>query len=242
MEARPFVTAVIAAGGAGVRMGGAVPKQFLDLCGRPVLAWTVGVFDASPAVDDVVLVVPGGYEDFARECIISRYGFKKCREVVPGGGGRSASVAEGIRRARPETGILVVHDGVRPFTGEREIEAVVGGAVRYGACAPAVRLKETLKLIRANGGATGDFAVSTPDRDSFRLIQTPQAFGFGLIKEAYGRAAESGLAAGDDSALAEALGVRTFLIEGNYANIKITTAEDMVFAEAWLKKNGRRLR
>jgi len=242
MNAKPFVTAIIAAGGTGSRMGSVLPKQFLDLSGKPVLARTVGVFDASPDIDDIILVIPEGYEDTVRDGIVARRGFGKCREIVAGGGDRLRSVYEGIRRVRPGTEILVVHDGVRPFTTGPEIARVIAGAAKYGACAPGCRPKDTVKLVQADRRAalaeeSAVFAESTPGRANIRLIQTPQAFRFDIIKSAYDYAVENGLNASDDAALAEMAGVRTRIIEGNYANIKITTEEDMVFAEAWLLRS-----
>jgi len=212
-------------------MGAAVPKQFLDLCGIPILARTIEIFDKSPEIADIILAIPDGYEQYVRENILGPRNFGKCRSVVTGGRDRMASVYAGIRAASGDTEILIVHDGVRPFTSGREISRVIAGAGRYGACAPAVRLKETLKYC-----PDGDFAEATPDRDEFRLIQTPQAFRFEIIKEAYEYAVGNGLYASDDASVAEMIGVKTYLVDGNYDNIKITTVEDTIFAEAMVKK------
>jgi 2-C-methyl-D-erythritol 4-phosphate cytidylyltransferase len=213
---------VIPAAGQGRRMGGATAKQFLLLGDRPVLVRTVQRFDSSPVVDEIVLAVAES-ECNAVRALCEPYAFAKLRAVVPGGAERQDSVLCGL--ASLGTDIVLVHDAVRPFASHGLIEAVALEAIRSGAAVAAVRAKETIKIADGAGKV-----LSTPDRASLWVAQTPQGFASALLREAFSQAAREGFLGTDDASLVERLGVAVTLVEGEYDNIKITTPEDLEWA------------
>jgi len=220
--------AIVVAAGRSSRMGEGPKKQYRLLAGRPVLGRTLEVFEHASAVDGVVLVVAPGEEDWCREEIVNRFGFTKVAAVVPGGEVRRDSVWAGLQ-ALPPCALVLVHDGVRPFVTARQIAAVAEAAREYGAATLAVPPKDTVKL-----GAPPGVPVSTLPRENLWLVQTPQAFRFDVLIKAHRLARDRGLAATDDTSLAEAAGYEVRMVPGAYTNIKITTPEDLTFAEALL--------
>jgi 2-C-methyl-D-erythritol 4-phosphate cytidylyltransferase len=213
---------VIPAAGTGRRMGGATAKQFLLLEGLPVLVRTVQRFDSSTVVDDIVLAVAESECDAVR-ALLAPFAPSKLRVVVPGGAERQDSVASGLGVLA--TDIVLVHDAVRPFASHGLIAAVAAEAVRSGAAVAAVRMKETIKIDDGAGKV-----LSTPERGSLWVAQTPQGFAAALLKEAFSQAAKEGFVGTDDASLVERLGVAVTLVEGEYDNIKITTPEDLEWA------------
>lgn len=209
-------------------MGEGPKKQYRLLAGRPVLSRTLEAFEHAPAVDGVVLVVAPGEEDWCRAEVVDRFGLTKVAAVVPGGAARQDSVWAGLQ-ALPPCALVLVHDGVRPFVTARQIEAVAEAAREYGAATLAVPPKDTVKMSAPPGAP-----VSTLPRENLWLVQTPQAFRFEVLAEAHRLARERGLAATDDTSLAEAAGYEVRMVPGAYTNIKITTLEDLAFAEALL--------
>lgn len=221
-----MISAVIVAGGKGKRMGHDVPKQYIKLNGREILSITLGVFESSPLVDEVILVISEGEVDYCLNNIVKKYGFKKVKDIIKGGAERQDSVYNGLLNCSPLTDIVLIHDGVRPFVDKNIIEKSIESARIYGACAAGVYVKDTIKIV------DGDkFIISTPDRGSLIAIQTPQTFKFDLVLEAHKRARENKIYATDDTALVELMGHRVKIIEGSYCNIKITTPEDLIFAK-----------
>ncbi len=226
--------AIILAAGNGTRMGGAVAKQYQLLGGKPVLYYSVRAFEES-AVDGIVLVTAAGMEEYAANEIVGRYGFRKVMAVTAGGEQRADSVLEGLRRM-PEDGIVLIHDGARPFVTPDLIHRLLARMEEETACIPAVPLKDTVK--RAEGGVVTD----TPDRSRLFSVQTPQAFEVGLLRRAFQKYGErkqqhpgERQEITDDAMLVEKmLGGRVVLEEGDYRNIKLTTPEDRFFAEALL--------
>ena len=219
-------SAVIVAAGAGTRMGGGVRKQFLQLRDKPVLAHTLEKFQSCGAIDEIILVIPEKEIDYCIKNIVERYNLTKVRKVVPGGAERQESVYKGLA-ALEEAGIIVIHDGVRPFVGTKDIERTVAAAREGNAAILAVRVKDSIK--RESGGL-----VTAVPRDGLWMAQTPQAFEAGLIIGAHRKAMEEGFIGTDDSVLVERLGVPVKIVEGGYENIKITTGIDLAFAEAIL--------
>ena len=224
------VIILVPAAGTGSRMGAAVNKQYLTLDDRPILAHTLQLFDAHPAVDDIHVISPPAEIDYCRREVIERYGFAKVRSVVAGGAERQDSVRNGLLAvgAAPED-ILLIHDGARPFFPAALIPQVVETASRVGACVVGVPVKDTIKEV------ADSLVLGTPDRRRLWQAQTPQAFRFDLIHEAHTRAARDGFGGTDDAALVERLGLPVAMVEGSYRNIKITTPEDLILAEAFLK-------
>jgi len=224
--------AIIPSAGLGRRMGG-LKKNYLTLLGRPVLAHTLAAFEASGAIDSIVLVVAPEDVDRCAEEVVGPYCFKKVIDIVAGGAERQDSVANGIECAAGFD-IIAVHDGARPLVTPGIIEAVVAAAVRSGAAITAVPVKDTIKE------ASGSLVARTIDRASLVSVHTPQAFRTALLVEAMAKARREGFTGTDESSLVERLGEPVTVVAGSYENIKITTTEDLAMAEFILKKRAGR--
>lgn len=223
-------TAIIMAAGKGKRMQTAVSKQFLPACGKEILAWTVDVFEKSPLVDTILLMASAdGKEDVQH--LWDNYGWKKVAAVLEGGKERQNSVANGLAAVEKDTDIVLIHDGVRPFVTEEMIADSIVAAQAYGGAVIGVPAKDTIKVCSADG-----LAVETPDRSTLWQIQTPQTFQRSLIVDAYEKAEKDGFLGTDDASVAEFAGHQVKVVMGSYRNIKITTKEDLVIAEAFLKE------
>lgn len=225
------VGAVIVAAGKGNRMGTAESKQFLLLQDKPVIVHTLEIFQRHERIQEIVLVTGTGDRERCLEWI-GQYGLTKVTAVVAGGTERQYSVHEGLKRLNTEW--VMVHDGVRPFVQASEITACCEQAERTGASVLAVPVKDTIKQVDERG-----MVVSTPDRRSLWAIQTPQTFRLSGLLAAYEAAAREGFLGTDDSMLAERAGISVAVVEGSYANIKLTTPEDLEFAE-FRSRNERR--
>lgn len=221
-------TAVIVAGGKGLRMGMDVRKQYLLLDGIPVLAHTLRVFDRCPAVTDICLVAPFFDLDYCRQAVVDVVSPSKPVLMVAGGDERQHSVYNGLQslETAPDD-VVVIHDGVRPFVDSGQILECVETAHRTGAAILAVPVSDTLKL--SDGQGTVD---RTLDRNKIWMAQTPQAFRYGLIREAHDRAVAENIMGTDDAFLVERLGGKVALVQGSRNNIKITTPEDMDLARS----------
>ncbi|HHU68846.1 MAG TPA: 2-C-methyl-D-erythritol 4-phosphate cytidylyltransferase [Thermoanaerobacterales bacterium] len=223
--------AVIPIAGKGRRMGTQTSKQFLKLKNKPVIVHTVEAFLGVKEINQIILVADEKEMQFCREEIINKYGFGDVI-LVPGGEKRQDSVYNGLRFCKPQTDFVIIHDGVRPLISKKLIIDVLNNACVYGACCAAVPVKDTIKIIDK-----GHYIVSTPDRDILWAAQTPQAFKYDLIMEAHERARASGFIGTDDASLVEKMGEKVKIIEGSYENIKITTPDDLKFAELILTYN-----
>lgn len=224
------VGVVIVAAGRGTRMGTVESKQYLLLQGKPIIVHTLEVFQQHELISEIVLVT--GAEDVAR-CRewIQQYKLDKVTAVVSGGSERQHSVHKGLLKLG--TTWVMVHDGVRPFVHPREIEACYERAKQMGASVLAVPVKDTIKQVDSEGKV-----LSTPDRRSLWAIQTPQTFRLSDLLEAYEAADREGFLGTDDSSLAERAGIAVSVVEGSYRNIKITTPEDLDFAEFTERNRG----
>ncbi len=226
--ALPAVCAVIVAAGSSRRMGGE-NKLLLPLDDAPVLAHTLSAFEKCAAIRDIVLVcreqdiLP--YSDLARA-----FGISKLRTVTRGGDSRTASVLAGITAAPEDTGLVAVHDGARPLVSEAVITEAVYAAAEYGAAAPVVPVKDSIKRIQ-----DGSIAADVP-RDTLAAVQTPQVFDRALLTRALETAARDNRSFTDDCAAVEAMGQAVRATHGSYENIKITTPEDILVAEAFLHR------
>lgn len=215
--------AVIPAGGQGVRMGRKKPQ--IALAGRPVLGWTLDVFERLPAVRGVVVAVP--QEDVATWRRRLR-GYRKVKAVVAGGAERQASVQQALEAVPAEVAWILVHDGVRPCITPDLARRVLDVAGEHGAAIAALPVSETLKR------GVDEWVKETVDRTGLWAIQTPQAFRASLLREAHRRAAAEGIWATDDAALVEWLGAPVRLVPGLPGNVKITRPEDLRLARALL--------
>lgn len=224
---RPRCTALVAAAGSSTRMGG-INKLLQPLDGVPVLVRTLTALQRAGRIDEIV--VAAREEDVVEISRLCRtYGITKCAKVVRGGESRTHSVLLAALEARPDAELLAVQDGARPLVTPELIDAVAEAAARTAAAAPAVPVKDTVKVVRADG--TVD---RTLDRDALRAVQTPQIFEASILKAALQSALEAGAAVTDDCSAVERLGIGVALTEGDYCNLKLTTPEDMAMAEALL--------
>lgn len=233
------VGAVVLAAGQGRRMGTETAKQFLELRGKPLIYYALKAFEDS-GVDEVVLVTGRESIAYCQKEIVRTFGFSKVRAVVEGGKERIDSVYEGLKAFACKSSIdyVLIHDGARPLVSGEVIARAVEGAMRFRSCVAAMPVKDTIKVCDSE-----HFARETLDRRFLWQVQTPQAFVFSLIYRAYqevmgwkeGKGREK---ITDDAMVAEAVfgptGQKIKLIEGDYQNIKVTTPEDLLIAEAFL--------
>lgn len=227
------VIALIPAAGTGRRMGADKNKQYLEVGGRPILVHTLEVFDRCDAISEVYLIVPEDDCAFACE-IIDNMRFSKNIRVIPGGKERQDSVRNGLNSIY-NCDMVMVHDGVRPFVTEEIINRSIEETSKYGATTVAVPAKDTIKSVDEDG-----IVVKTLERKKLWQIQTPQTFKYEIIKEAFDRAYTDGFYGTDDAALVERLGYKVKIVEGSYQNIKITTPEDLIIAEAIIRSNAKK--
>jgi 2-C-methyl-D-erythritol 4-phosphate cytidylyltransferase len=223
--------AIIAAAGAGTRMASDRPKQFLLLAGTPVIFHTLKPFELCDSIHEVIVVLPAE-ESAGFLSLAGKFGVRKVARVVPGGATRADSVKRGLMAIRSATAeIVAVHDGVRPFVTVDEICNTVAAAQSDGAAILVAPVTDTIKQVN-------DHAVAgTLDRGSLRRALTPQCFRYELLRQAYQRVDVNDPSLTDESALVERLGKRVSVVEGSARNIKITTAEDLAVAEAFLKQS-----
>jgi 2-C-methyl-D-erythritol 4-phosphate cytidylyltransferase/2-C-methyl-D-erythritol 2,4-cyclodiphosphate synthase len=223
------VTAIIAAGGRGERVGSPVPKQFLTVGGRELLEHSVNAFLAHPAIDEVIVALP---RELSENPPVYLKGSAKRLRIVAGGARRQDSVAAAFRAASKAADIIVVHDAARPFVGADLIARTIAAASESGAALAALQARDTVKRARAQDSAAGRpgalLVGETLLRDSIYLAQTPQAFRRTVLEDALALNEE----ATDEATLAERAGHPVRLVEGEATNIKITTAEDLPVAEA----------
>ncbi|NMA83013.1 MAG: 2-C-methyl-D-erythritol 4-phosphate cytidylyltransferase [Epulopiscium sp.] len=222
------ITVIIAAAGQGKRMQAGINKQYLKMRNKPILAYTIEVFEKIKEIQEIILVVAEGEEKFCAEAI-RPYGFKKVTKFVLGGKERQDSIYEGLKALSKETDIVLIHDGARPFVQVEEIKEAIQIAAIEGASVLGVPVKDTIKVVDSQRVIT-----STPDRGQLWIAQTPQIFQYELIKKAYSKARDDGYIGTDDASLVERIGHPVKMIEGKYSNIKITTPEDLILGEAIL--------
>ena len=258
---REKCTAVVLAAGKGSRMGTKIQKQYLEICGKPVLYYSLAAFAASPIIDEIVLVTGEGKTDYCRKNIIEAYGITKVNKIVVGGKERYESVYKALREIEPE-GYVFIHDGARPFVDESIIERTYQAVKEYRACVAGMPVKDTIKISDEE-----EFAAATPDRSKLWMIQTPQTFSYELIYQAYRVLIKSEentaepeqtlpydsllnkqkvkklqenrgqVHVTDDAMVVELLtDIPVKLVRGSYQNIKITTPEDLKIAEALCEK------
>ena len=211
---------MIVAGGSGLRFGGPVRKQYLEIGGVPVLLRALRSFLAHPRIGQVVVVIPPEDVLHAPTWLLD-----VPVRIVAGGAERGESVANGLAAVEDADRVLI-HDGARPFVDSGIIDRVLDGCVVCGAIA-AVPVTDTIKQVDAEGAITG-----TPDRSTLWQAQTPQGFPLGGLRDAYRRAAEEGIAATDDAALYERYVGRVRVVLGSYRNLKVTRPDDLPIAEA----------
>jgi len=216
--------AIIVAGGRGVRMGADVPKQFLVLAGKPILMHTLEAFDRAILDLQLIVVLPSDQIEIWKS-LTREYSFDIAHKITEGGETRFGSVKNGLQLVA-EDGLVAIHDGVRPLVSKEIINRSFEEAFVFGNAVTSVKLKESIRELSKESN-------KSVDRNFYRSIQTPQTFKSTLIKSAFTNAKHSDFT--DDAGVLESNGVKIHLIEGDYKNIKITTKEDLLFAESILK-------
>jgi len=228
------VIAVIPAAGLGQRMGSTTHKQYLKLRGIPILVHCLRTFAAHPQIDEIIIVAPEEQIDFCRWDIVHAYNIDKVSALVRGGAQRQDSVRNGVRACQCSADdIILIHDGVRPLIEAETITAVIDGVRKHNACIVGVPLKDTVKVVQDG------IIHSTLQRSGLWAAQTPQGFRCRLIAAAHEQALAGGFNATDDASVLEWLGHPVVMLEGSYANLKITTPEDLVLAQALLEQRER---
>ena len=221
-----YCGAVIVAAGSASRMGG-IDKVMAPLGGEPMILRTVRAFEDCEAVKEIVIVTR---EDLMGPIAELCSGFTKIRSVVQGGSSRQESVKLGLLAFSKEVRLAAVHDGARPLVSGELIDKVIRAAHRYGAAAPAIPVKDTIKVFE------GGFIAATPDRSTLRAVQTPQVIDRDLLLGALEKAEQEGTALTDDCSAVEHIGMHVRLVEGEERNLKVTTPLDLKIAELLLEE------
>lgn len=222
---------VIAAAGSGKRMASKINKQYMLLKEKPVLAYSLDVFEEFGLVDDIVIVAHPREVDFCEKEVVKKFGYSKVSQIIPGGEQRQDSVWAGLKELDSRTDFVAVHDGARPLLTAGLLWELLKEAEEWGAAIPGIRARDTLKMVDRD-----NFVGQTLDRSSIVAVQTPQVFKYNELLRAYEYAYEEGFMATDDSSLFEKYIGRVKVVPGNYNNIKITTPEDLIIAEGLLKE------
>ena len=223
------VYAIIVAAGKGIRLKDAVRKQYVTLDGIPILGRTLNIFDSCQRVNQIIVVVPKEDLDFCRNEILMAAKLQTDVILVAGGAERQDSVFNGLKAIESDDGIVLIHDGVRPFVSPAQLVACITGAAELGACILGIPAFDTVKKVNSKNEIT-----QTLKRETLWLAQTPQAFNVKLIKKAHEAAKQEGFIGTDDAALVERLGKVVKIMPGNRNNIKITNREDLKLARAIL--------
>jgi 2-C-methyl-D-erythritol 4-phosphate cytidylyltransferase len=212
-------------------MGLQIPKQFIDLSGKPLLIYTLEVFCQAPFIEGLFLVVPAHLVTHTREMVQRHLHTQLEIMVIEGGIHRQDSVFNGLKELPPECDWVIVHDGVRPFVTLELLEATWRGAQNTGAAIAALPSTDTVKRV------VDQRVLETLPREHVWLVQTPQAFRKDILLQAYKRARTQGWLGTDDASLVEQIGIPVSAVQGERTNIKVTTPEDLKWAHWFLEKN-----
>ncbi|MCM3620399.1 2-C-methyl-D-erythritol 4-phosphate cytidylyltransferase [Sutcliffiella horikoshii] len=220
---------IVLAAGQGKRMKAGKNKQFIELAGKPVIVHTLSVFEKDPSCKEIKLVINEKEKDIFNE-LLAQYPMKKIKELVKGGEERQDSVYNGLKSLQDEE-IVLVHDGARPFISRNVIHKLVETAATEGAAIVGVPVKDTIKRVNQEG-----VVEETVERSSLWSIQTPQAFRFPVLMQAHEQAKAEGFLGTDEASLVERIRIPVHIVEGEYENIKLTTPDDLIIANAILQK------
>lgn len=221
-----MISAIILAGGKGKRMNSSISKQFIEIKGKPIIYYTIKKFNDNKKIDNIVVVLSQEEIEYFKENILNKYNLK-VDKIVIGGAERQDSVYNGLKSLENSgTDIVLIHDGARPFISDRIIDDGIEYATIYGACAPGVMPKDTIKI-----KGKSNFSIDTPNRETLVAIQTPQVFKFREILECHKKVKIDKVVVTDDTMVVERCGNKVYLYEGEYTNIKVTTPEDLILGE-----------
>lgn len=218
---------IVVSGGKGLRMGGNVKKQFIDIDNECIIVSTLKAISKSEYIDKIILVVGSEDIEFSKK-LVKENSISKVKKIVAGGNTRSESVKNGLLNVE-KCDVVAIHDGVRPLVSQKSIDECINNAFIYGASALGVAPKDTIKV------KNKDFIDKTIDRDSLVIIQTPQCFKYDIIKKAYENFNPDFT---DDCMQVESMGYKIHITQGEYKNIKITTKSDLVLFKALKKGKG----
>ncbi|MBW1649884.1 MAG: 2-C-methyl-D-erythritol 4-phosphate cytidylyltransferase [Deltaproteobacteria bacterium] len=221
-----MISAIITAGGKGLRMKSKIFKQYIKIKEVPILSRTIRIFESIDKIKEIIVVVPKGEVDFCRAEILSYVDKKDKIKIAEGGVNRQDSVYNGLKRVEHKNGIILIHDGVRPFVSVKDIKRCIKKAEECGAAILAVPITDTLKMIGVDS-----FIEKTVKRDTIQMAQTPQAFKYSLILSAYEKFYKDGALDTDDASKLERIGAKVAVVEGSRLNIKITCLADIKLAE-----------
>ncbi len=219
-----YATSIVVAAGRGSRMGTKEKKQYLFLKDKPLFIHTLELMEQQSRIKEIILVVPAEDLDFCKN-LCNKYSINKIHAVVPGGETRGASVYNGLKAVPEHSKLVVVHDGARPFLSQEVLEKVIDAGEKEGAAVAAVPVKDTIKEVDPN-----NMVQKTLERKYLWAVQTPQVFKKDILMDCYNRAIRDGISGTDDAAIVEAYNYPVKLVMGDYNNIKITTKEDLTFA------------
>ena len=230
-----YVSAIVLAAGSGLRFKSKIPKPFVKINSQPIIIYCLEILSKHPSVRDIIVVVNDG---FLGEMVskIRQYRIDKVRQVIKGGRLRQDSVRNALKAIDNRTDAVLIHDGARPIIDKETVSSVIKEARKSGAAILGVPVKATIKKLKAQSSKLKDRLVvdKTLNRENLWEVQTPQVFKKELILQAYSKFGKSEVT--DDASLVEKLGARVKVVMGSYSNIKITTPEDLVIAEAILNK------
>jgi len=222
-----YCGAVIVAAGSASRMGG-IDKVMAPLGGEPMIVKTARAFQQCDAIKEIVIVTR---QDLLIPVMDLCHGFDKVKMVLVGGSSRQESVAKGLNALSDKVKLAAIHDGARPLVSWQVIDRTVRAANTYGAAAPGIPVKDTIKVVR------GGIIAQTPDRSQLQAVQTPQVFDIDLLKAAMKKAEEDGAQVTDDCSVVERIGMSVRMVEGDERNIKVTTPLDLKIAELFWEDN-----
>jgi 2-C-methyl-D-erythritol 4-phosphate cytidylyltransferase len=225
-----MVTAIVLAAGRSTRMGGGPNKQFIELCGKPLIYHSLAAFEQCCVVDQIILVRRPDYAQQAEQ-IVREFGFQKVVAFTDGGPDRQDSVWNGLERCAAAAEIVAVHDGARPLVTPALIESTVASAHASGTGIAATKVVDTIK--KAHEDKT---VIRTVDRTKLWAVQTPQTVRFSLLRKAYTKVFEKHMVVTDEAAAVELLGHTVHLVETQFLNLKVTTPADLAVAEALLRQ------
>ena len=220
-----YCGAVIVAAGSASRMGG-IDKVMAELDGAPMIETTVSKFQECEAIKEIIIVTR---EDLIAPITSLSKKFDKVRFVVEGGSSRTESVKKGLKMLSDKAKLVAIHDGARPLVTEQLIDRTIRAANTYGAAAPGIPVKDTIKVVQ------GGIIASTPERSKLQAVQTPQVFDLDLIKGALEKAEKVGAELTDDCSAVEQMGMSVKMVSGDEKNIKVTTPMDLKIAEMLLE-------
>ncbi|MCM1989621.1 2-C-methyl-D-erythritol 4-phosphate cytidylyltransferase [Oceanirhabdus seepicola] len=219
------VGVIVLAAGKGSRMKAGINKQFLEIDEKPILYYSLDVFEKNNKIDFIVVVCSPDEEETIKSCIIDKYGFKKVKKLVVGGNERKDSVLNGLK-VMDDVDMVLIHDGARPFINNRIIDEGIEYTLKFNCCACGVMPVDTIKVVDGER-----FSKHTPRRSDLIAVQTPQCFKYDLIRECHEKVNREGIEVTDDTSVVEYFGHKVYLYEGSYNNIKITTPKDMIMAK-----------